>query len=75
MKFYDNELKSDVETKEENGEAVIYIKGRKYPLPISPDILKQYPDWVATDAVRLMARRISRKEHVDRLAAAIIKEE
>lgn len=74
MRFYDNDLKAYVEIKEEDGNSVLYIKGIGYPVAVSPEVLKQYPDWVAKDVVQLLARRIYRKSRVDQLAELIIKE-
>lgn len=75
MKFYDNDLNAYVETKDEEGKVTLYIKDSRYPLSISSELLQKYPEWVAKDAVRLMARRISRKNQLDQLAEMIIKEE
>lgn len=74
MRFYDKGLKAYVEIKEEDGNSILYIKGIRYPVQISPEALKQYPDWVAKDVVQLLARRIYRKSRVDQLAETIIKE-
>ncbi|WP_367569260.1 hypothetical protein [Lacrimispora sp.] len=74
MRFYDKSLDAYVEIREEEGKNTLYIKDTGYPVQISPQVLKQYPDWVAKDVVLLLARRICRKNKVDQLAETIIKE-
>ena len=45
MRFYDKGLKAYVVIKEEDGNSILYIKGTRYPVQISSEALKQYPDW------------------------------
>lgn len=75
MKFYDEGLKAYVETKEEAGGMSLYIDEQRFTISIPANILKQYPEWVVKDAIRLIARQTSRKAHVDQLAERIVKGE
>lgn len=74
MRFYDKDLNAYVEMKEENGNFILLLRGTQYPVQISPEAFKQYPDWVAKNVAQLLARRIDRKSKVDQLAETIMKE-